>query len=261
MKNLTRLAALALAVAAPLALAGTAQAYGGASISGVVWHDLDNDRVRDADEPGIAGHYMVIEGTDKVVQTDSQGRYSFKHLAAGSYTVKSTDRSLLAGQGWVPGGPNFRPDNGTSWMPVKLTAGQKVENFDSAFATARVDTKVWQLTISNPTPKVGDVIEIYGSTHLDGTVYDQFGGQLTLPDGLRVIERLGGMPKYYETEPEGKVTGYFYDRRSAPEWVGVRVVVEKPIDGEVRYEVMKGLFRGTDADTSNDTASKRLVTG
>ena len=261
MKNTTiRLAALALAVAAPLTLAGTAQAQGGGSISGTVWHDLDNDRVRDAGEPAIAGHYIGISGTNHYVQTDADGRYELKNLAPGSYQVRSADRSLSHGQGWVPGGPNFRPDDGLLWMPINLKAGQKVENVDSAFATAKVDTKVWHVTISNPTPKVGDVIEIYGSTHLDGTVYDQFGGQLTLPDGLRVLERLGGMPKFYETEPEGKVTGYFYTRRYHPEWVGARVVVEKPINGEVRFEVMKGLFRGTDTNTDNDVTTRTITT-
>jgi hypothetical protein len=253
MKITTRLAALALAAAAPLALAGQATAADTGSISGVVWHDLNENSVRDAGEPGIAGHYMLIEGTNKVVQSDADGRYKFTGLAPGSYLVKSTDRAGW-GQGWLID-KNFRGDDGKLWMPIKLTAGQKVKNVDSAFATAKVDTKVWQLTISNPTPKVGDVIDIYGSTHIVGNVYDQFGGQLTLPDGLRVVERLGGMPEYWATEPAGKVTGYFYDRKPS-----ARVVVEKPIDGEVRFEVMKGLFGSTDTDTANDTASKLLIT-
>jgi hypothetical protein len=258
MKIATRLAALALAATAPLALAGQAAAADTGSISGVVWHDLNDNRVRDAGEPGIAGHYLLIDGTNKVVQSDADGRYRFTGLAPGSYLVNSTDRAGW-GQGWVGDG-NFRGDNGKLWMPIKLTAGQKVKNVNSAFATAKVDTRVWQLTISNPAPKVGDVIDIYGSTHIVGNVYDQFGGQLTLPDGLRVVERLGGMPKYWETEPAGKVTGFFYDRRMHPEWVGARVVVEKPIDGEVRFDVMKGLFGSTDTDTANDTASKPLIT-
>ncbi len=45
-----------------------------------------------------------------------------------------------------------------------------------------------------------------------------------------------------------------------PEWVGARVVVEKPIDGEVRFEVMKGLFGSTDTNTANDVGTKLLIT-
>jgi hypothetical protein len=262
MKNTTRLAALALAVTAPLALAGQATAADTGSISGVVWHDADSNGVRDAGEAPIKGHYVVIDGTDKVVQSDDQGRYEFKNLRRGYYRVKSTDRSGW-GQGWTRANADskFRANDGGLDSPVELKAGASV-TLDSGFATAKVDTSVWHISISNPTPKVGDVIDIVGSTVHNGNVYDQFGGQLTLPAGLRVVERLGGMPKYYETEPAGKVTGYFYDRKPSglPEWVGARVVVEQPIDGEIRFEVMKGLFGSTDTDTANDTASKLLIT-
>lgn len=262
MKTISRLVALAFAAAAPLTLVGTAQATDTGSISGHVWHDLDNDLIRDADEPGIANHYLVIEGTGHVVKTDARGEYVFEHLAPGSYQVRSTDRSGW-GQGWIVGGNTsaFRPDNGALWMPITLQAGQQVKNVDSGFATARVDTAVWQLTISNPTPKVGDVIDIYGSTYLKANVYAQFGGQLTLPDGLRVVERLGGMPKFYETEPKRKVTGFFHDRRSAPEWVGARVVVEEPlVNAEIKYDVFFKSFGATDPDLTNDATSRTLST-
>ncbi|MEV6241655.1 SdrD B-like domain-containing protein [Lentzea sp. NPDC051838] len=265
MKAITRLAALALAVAAPLSLAGTAHADDTGSIYGFVWEDANNNGVREVGEAPIAGHWMYIDGTNKAAQSDANGRYEIKGLAAGSYIVGSGDRSLSHGQGWSRAGfsSRFSQANGKMTSPVQLEAGQQYGMFDSGFVTGVVDTKVNQLFISNPNPKVGDTIDIVGSTVHNGNVYDQFGGQLTLPEGLRVVERLGGMPKFYETEPAGKVTGYFYDRKPGglPEWVGARVVVEKPLDGaEIKFDVWKGLFRNSDTNLSNDTETKTITT-
>lgn len=265
MKALTRLTALALAVTAPLSAAGVAHADNTASIYGFMWNDANNNGLREAGEAPIAGHWMYVDGTDKAAQSDADGRYEITGLAAGSYVVGSADRSLSHGQGWSRAGYDslFSQANGLLTKPVQLEAGQTYGMVNSGIVTAVVDTKVWQLHVSNPNPKVGDTIDVVGSTVHNGNVYDQFGGQLTLPEGLRVVERLGGMPKFYETEPAGKVTGYFYDRKIAntPAWVGARVVVEKPLNGaEIKFEVWKGLYRSTDTNTANDVTTSTLTT-
>ncbi|MFF1613585.1 SdrD B-like domain-containing protein [Amycolatopsis sp. NPDC058278] len=264
MKNLARLAALALAVAAPLALAGPAHADATGSITGDVWLDSNSNGLKDVGEPAIAGQWMVIDGTGNAVQTDAKGQYEFKNLPAGSYAVKSTDRAGF-GQGWttVGGDSAFRGSDGKLWNPVVLTAGQRVKGLDSGFATAKVDYETVQILISNRDPKVGDVIDISASANPNGNVYDQFGGQLSLPDGLRVLERRGGMPPYYATEPAGKVTGFFYDRKhpNSYEWVGARVVVEKPLSAaEIKFTVWKGIFASTDTNPANDVLSTTLTT-
>jgi hypothetical protein len=265
MKNTVRLAALALAVAAPLGLAGTAHAGGYGSISGVVWHDLNSNGLRDAGEPGIADAALYLEDSGLTVRTDAQGRYVFKDLMPGTFPVRAGDRSLSHGQGLtrLGGDTKFHPSNGVPLNPVVVKAGQKVRNLDAGFVTAKLDHIAEKIYVSNPSPKVGDVIDIVGAAYPDGNVYDQFGGQLSLPAGLRVVERLGGMPKYWDTEPEGKVTGWFYDRRSpsAREFVGARVVVEKELSGaEVRFDVWKGLYRNTDTNTANDVTTATLTT-
>lgn len=263
MKNLARLAAVALTVAAPLALAVPAQADEGGSISGTVWLDVNSNGVRDAGEPPIADQAFYIEGTNTTVRTDATGHYEFDGLAAGSYLIHSADRSLLGGQGWTRNGADskFRPATGT--LTVVLDDGQQVTGLDSGFAPAKVDYVAEKIYVSNPAPKVGDVIDIVGGAYPDGNVYDQFGGQLSLPDGLRVVERLGGMPQYYATEPAGKVTGFFYDRHAPGlrEYVGARVVVEKALSGApIGFQVKKGLYSGTDTNTANDVTSTTLTT-
>jgi hypothetical protein len=266
MENITRLFALALIITAPLALVGpAAQASASGSISGQVWHDLDGDGVRDAGEPAITGQWMYIDGTSTAVQSDAYGNYEFTDLAAGSYLIGSGDRALSHGQGWTLAGGDSksREANGKFWQPITLQDGAQVKGLNSGFATAWVDYRAVEIRLSKDNPAVGDMIDIVGVATHDGNVYDQFGGQLTLPDGLRVVERLGDMSKFYEAEPAGKVTGFWYDRRrpGPHELVGARVVVEKPLnDAEIRFEVWKGLFRNTDADLSNDVSTRTLTT-
>ncbi|MEV6241656.1 SdrD B-like domain-containing protein [Lentzea sp. NPDC051838] len=265
MKISTRLAALALTVAAPLALAGTAEAAPTGSVSGVVWHDLNSNGLRDAGEPAIKGAAMYMEDTGTAVFTDEQGRYEFKNLTAGTYPVRVGDRSLSHGQALtrLGGTSKFHPSNGVPLNPVVVKAGQKVKHLDAGLVTAKLDHIAEKIYVSNPNPKVGDTIDIVGGAYPDGNAWDQFGGELSLPEGLRVVERLGGMPKFWETEPAGKVTGFFHDRRSpsAREFVGARVVVEKQMNGaELKFEVWKGLYRSTDTNTANDVATASLTT-
>ncbi len=76
-----------------------------ASISGLVYNDLDKDGTQDAGEPGIAGVQLTLKdstGADidsdsatagvqpTTVVTDADGKYNFKGLPAGTYTVVET---------------------------------------------------------------------------------------------------------------------------------------------------------------------------
>jgi protocatechuate 3,4-dioxygenase beta subunit len=64
-----------------------------ASISGLVFHDLNNDGVRDAGEPGIAGATVTLNGGTGgpiSVLTGADGSYSFTNLLPGTYSVVET---------------------------------------------------------------------------------------------------------------------------------------------------------------------------
>ncbi len=80
-------------VAASVAPGGSASASFGfqqmASVSGVVFNDLDGDGVRDAGEPGIGGVLVTLtNGTDTFTRvTASNGGYLFTNVAPGNYTV------------------------------------------------------------------------------------------------------------------------------------------------------------------------------
>ena len=71
-----------------------------ASLSGSVFEDLNNDGIRDAAEPGIAGVDVTLTGTDDLgnavsitVQTDANGEYVFDGLRpddGAGYTITET---------------------------------------------------------------------------------------------------------------------------------------------------------------------------
>ncbi|MGM1061123.1 SdrD B-like domain-containing protein [Saccharothrix sp. Mg75] len=270
-----RRTAVVAAVSAPLALAatpafaeeGVAAQDAGTTISGVAWLDQDSDGVRDAGEPGFAGHTMYLVDSDTAVQTDATGRYTFTGLVAGlSYRVGSMDRSLLDGhgrspmKGWLPGGSDFDAATGQA----TFLAGE--QNADSGLVLARNDYRTSQIIVHpagggapKDTYQVGDVVDIVGSTYFNGNANDQFGGKLTLPAGLRKVERLGGMPVYMAEDAPNEVTGFFHDRRSPGliEFLGARVVVEQPVDAaDITLEVWDGVFGASDPDLANNTMSQ-----
>jgi len=65
---------------------------GFASIYGTVFNDTDGDGVRDADESGIPGVRVTLDGTTTTT-TDINGCYTFSTTAAGTHTVVETDRT------------------------------------------------------------------------------------------------------------------------------------------------------------------------
>jgi SdrD B-like domain len=256
-------ALLVAATAAPLIAVGTpALAAEGAVIAGVVFHDLDSDGVLDAGEPGIAGHVMYNETTGVQATSDAAGRYRFTGLTRGAgYTLVSWDHSLnVPRYAWSPQRPDgsrIHPGNGRG----VVQAGDKQAH--SGLVTPAVDYRTTQIILSpqKDVYEVGDVLDVVGGATFEGNAWTQFGAELTLPPGLRKLERLGGMPPYWAEDAPDKVTGWFYDRRAPGlvEFLGARVVVEAPVSaGEIRLQVWKSFFADTDADAGDDVLTRVL---
>ena len=69
----------------------------GNSLSGLVWHDLNNDGVRDPNEPARANVEVMLTGTapgnpstlvNRTATTDANGLYRFAGLERGDYSVR-----------------------------------------------------------------------------------------------------------------------------------------------------------------------------
>lgn len=88
----TLLGALALTPAQPTS------AGNGGSISGFVYEDLNNNGVKDAGEPGIAGVTITLSGDDAAVTTtDAGGAYTFLlNPDCCTYTVTETQPAGFA---------------------------------------------------------------------------------------------------------------------------------------------------------------------
>jgi photosystem II stability/assembly factor-like uncharacterized protein len=58
------------------------------SISGTVYHDLEENGVRDSTDPGMEGVMLRLSGeTTDSVRTDAEGRFEFSHVGAGLHYV------------------------------------------------------------------------------------------------------------------------------------------------------------------------------
>ncbi|GGP37142.1 SdrD B-like domain-containing protein [Saccharothrix coeruleofusca] len=258
-----RTVAAAVAVVAPLALSSTAAfaqgADGTVSIAGVVWHDVDGDGVREAGEPPIANQWIVLDEGRQEAFTDASGRYRFTGLVPGAHIVQSVDR-VMSGQVWSGKGTDFDPATGYSKMQYLLEDGQHVE-LDSGFVTADFDYHPTGISVTGPDKEVyevGDVLDIVGGVTFDGLGYMNYFADLTLPSGVRKLERLGTMRTFMAEDKPNEVTGWFYDRKApgVVETIGARVVVERPITaGEIRLHMSDG----GDLNPANNTITRNLT--
>ncbi|MEM8553830.1 MAG: S8 family serine peptidase [Pseudomonadota bacterium] len=105
----------------------TGRAGTGASVSGTVWQDLDNDGVQDVDEPGVADAIVFWDndgdgarGSDeRMARTDANGAYRFDGLAPGPYSF-----AVEAGSAATLGGGAFTKDT-FAWHEIS-GLGQKI---------------------------------------------------------------------------------------------------------------------------------------
>ncbi len=109
-----------------------------ASVSGIVYQDIDNNGVQGGTEPGIAGVTITLTGvTDEgasltqTVVTNFTGSYSFTNLAPGTYTISETqpggykDGIDSLGTGIIT---STNPENDT--FVVTLEAGDRGINYN-----------------------------------------------------------------------------------------------------------------------------------
>jgi SdrD B-like domain len=130
-----------LCLGATTVLGGWVPAAGAAStvtVSGVVFHDLDNDGVQEPGEPGVAGimvHRNSGAGTPTTV-TDADGRYSLSGLPAGGSGVLAVEtgwfRSQCAALSCAagPGSDNDFPTNNQFIQTPLSKITRSVSGFD-----------------------------------------------------------------------------------------------------------------------------------
>jgi len=96
-----------------------------ATITGIVFNDLNHNGIYDTGEPGIADVYVYLSNSSGMVeaQTDASGNYSFSITAAGSYTIYETVVSNAVNPPTTFTQPNgFTVSNGPRKISITVTA-------------------------------------------------------------------------------------------------------------------------------------------
>jgi hypothetical protein len=106
-----------------------------ASVSGVVWVDVNGDGQRNATEQGLAGVTIQLTGADdfgnpvsRVTTTAADGSYSFTNLVAGNYVVTETQPAQF-----TDGADNVGNLGGTAAFDqffLELEAGENGVNYN-----------------------------------------------------------------------------------------------------------------------------------
>lgn len=118
-------------------------------LSGHVWHDANNDGVRDVDEAPIPGTFITLEGPDGIqtTVTDDNGYYEFTNLLPGTYTVKETQPAdFLDGKdnAGTLGGNVVNDPAEDQIQEITLNAGDDSENNDfGEIKPASIAGHVW----------------------------------------------------------------------------------------------------------------------
>ncbi|CRK60876.1 hypothetical protein [Alloactinosynnema sp. L-07] len=236
----------------------------GASICGTSWNDANGDGKHQADEPRIGDNFLGLHnettGRDTYENTKPDGTYCFQDIQAGTYYVGANDRLQMSPQqGWTKegGDSKFSFVNGRSAV-LTLTPGQKIENFDAGYQVGKMDVRTTQLLLiwggttydlkdpnTNLSIQVGDEFTIVGGVVPEGNVAEQLRANLILPDGLKIVDKFGGMQSHIYGQ---KVSGYFTERRhpGLVEFVGAKVKVERAFsNAEIKLEAERSIFGET----------------
>ncbi|MGE0440396.1 MAG: metallophosphoesterase [Gemmatimonadales bacterium] len=125
---------LASAALPAVAAAQPAERAAAVSVSGVVYHDRNENGRRDAGEPGLAG--VAVTDQVAVVRTDAEGRFAFPAAGYG-YVAVTPPSEFAARRGW------YRPA-GTEPIEVPLVARPTTGNFTFIHAS---DTHISPATV------------------------------------------------------------------------------------------------------------------
>lgn len=121
------------------------------NVSGVVYHDLNRNGVRDLNEPGIAG--VMVSNGEQIVRTDSEGRYRLRLRADNHLFV------IKPGDWMTPTDKNGIPRFYYFWSPDGVSG----KNYEGAPPTGSIPKSVDFPLFHQPEPDRYRVL-VFGDT-------------------------------------------------------------------------------------------------
>ena len=131
-----------------------------ASISGLVFNDINGDGVRQANEAALAGRQVYVDinsdgqrqTNEPLARTDSAGRYQFANLKAGKYLVRQllptgNEQTAPAGAG-TAAATITRSAEGV--FKLEIIPGPKLAANAAALAAARAAAAAWAKIFADP---------------------------------------------------------------------------------------------------------------
>ena len=164
--------------------------YDPVTFSGIVWHDLDADGVKDTSEPTLEGIVVTLyDGNDAAVNsrsTDADGTWSFDGIPSGTYHAKITPPPEdSSGNAWMLS-PNTDFDPQT-WetTPTFFESGSTSEVVAGLYLPATIGEYVWFDEVPN------------GIQDGDEEPFDQ-------PVTVRLYDELGNVVQETESNEAGQ---------------------------------------------------------
>ncbi len=221
-----------------------------AELRGSVYHDRDNDGLREVGEEGIAN--VILSLLDEVgeivdsVETDADGRYEFVGVRAGNYRVIEMHPS-----GWLDGRDRAGTANGRSTGRA-INPGDEIEAISLLWGDRGVDYDFGEIMPAS----------IGGTVHLstpDGDCWDVDESLLEPVAGavVQLFDATGQVLAETVTDENGD---YFFDDLVPGEYSIRQITPDGLVDGGSQAGNIDGETRGQ-VDALGDIQSIRLNSG
>ena len=221
--------------------------YRPAQLSGYVYHDRNNNGLREPGEEGIAGvHLRLLDKTGGEVAattTDASGYYQFAVLHAGVYSILQTQPD-----GWIDG--QDRPGTvGGQTIGRADEPGDRISEITLWWGDEGIEYNFGEFLLAS----IRGQVRLTGP---DGECFTPGGAQTPLPDVLvRLLDASGAQLAKTRSNAQGN---YHFDGLLPGTYTVVEQTPPELIDGPERVGTVDGRPMGT--VSANDTISGIVLT-
>ncbi|GLZ33197.1 hypothetical protein Lesp02_53850 [Lentzea sp. NBRC 105346] len=247
--------AFALALGTLVAFAPPASAEAGGVVFGSVWFDVNEDGIRQADEPPVAGYQLMLNDMyTGVTSTDENGNYRFEN-----FPDRTSYRISWFGRGtWAftksGGDSDFDPNTGAT-ADFTVQPGEQAGPFNAGLIKERVDTAVTAVRAPRKV-RVGDEVEVKITFENTGNSPTPLSGIATFPAGMTPLWTDAPVP--YIDGQKVYMSSYYQPDTNIGE--SVTYTVRARVDASVRGQIVAEANNPWDTDENNNVRKATVRT-